>query len=323
MLAKTSAVPERHRVLRVLVVDPSIEDVRRMRELLQEGGEFITYVARGAGEARKLLADGAFDVALIDYGVWGEGGSELVRAVREEHADLAVVLLTSGDNEREALPGLKLGAHDFLNRQHMAESGQLATRLLAAYEESRALRRRDTMVRWLEREARTDHLTGLYNRRAFDDRLRELCDSTRGSGAPVTLIVADVAGTRTVNEAHGHEVGDDMIRRAAAGIARCIRGADFAARVGGDDFGVILPDADLDLGRLVARRIAHEVERLNTSEWDALVPVELSFGVATGRDCNAGELFVAADQQLSRYKVLAPVISVLREKDDSDGPFVA
>lgn len=323
MLAKFPVAPEHRRVLRVLVVDPSIDDVKRVRELLHVGGEFVTQVARSAEEARTLLSDGAFDVALIDYGVWGEGGSELVRAVREEHGDLAVVLLTSGDNEREALPALKLGAHDFLNKQHVAESGQLATRLIAAYDESRALRRRDTMVRWLEREARTDHLTGLYNRRAFDERLREICDANRGSGVPVTLIVADVAGTRMVNEAHGHDVGDDMIRRAGAGIMRCIRGSDFGARVGGDDFGVILPEADIDLGRLVARRIAQEIERLNATEWAASVPVELSFGVATGRDCQAGELFVAADQQLSRYKVYTPAIPMIRERDDSDGPYVA
>ncbi len=323
MLAKDPVLLARHPVLRVLVVDPSVEDCKRVRELLQDKGEFVTQVARTAREARDLLAEGLFDVVLIEYGVWSEPDAELVRTVRERHSDVAVVLLTSGENDRETLPALRLGAHDFLSKQHLHDSEQLAARILAAVDESHALRRRDTMVRWLEREARTDHLTGLYNRRAFDDRLREVCAAAAEVGQPVTLLVIDIAGTRTVNEVHGHEAGDNMIRRAAAAIARCLRGCDFAARVGGDDFGVILPESDLELGRMVARRIAHEVERLNNADWDNLIPVTLTFGVATGRRCGPEELFTAADLQLSDYKLVRPVLTVLHEKDDSDGPYVA
>ena len=323
MLAKIPATVVRHPILRVLVVDPSVEDCRRVRELLGDKGEFVTHVARTANEARELLADGLFDVALIEYGVWSARDAELVRVVREKHSDVAVVLLTSGENEREALPALRLGAHDFLSKQYLHDGEQLAARILAAVDESRALRRRDTMVRWLEREARTDHLTGLYNRRAFDDRLHEVCEAALEGEQPVTLIVMDIAGMRTVNEAHGHEVGDNMIRRAAVAISRCLRGRDFAARVGGDDFGVILPDSDLELGRMVARRIAHEVERLNNADWENLIPVTLTFGVATGTGCEPEELFTAADLRLSDYKSMRPVLTLLREKDDSDGPFVA
>jgi diguanylate cyclase (GGDEF)-like protein len=323
MLAKIPVAPERRRVLRILLVDSSIDDIRHLRGLLQETGEFITYVARTSVEARELLADGMFDVALIEYSIWSEPDGDLVRVVREEHGDVAVVLLTSGENERDALPALKLGAHDFLSKHNLNDSEHLAARVLAAVGESRALRRRDTMVRWLEREARTDHLTGLYNRRAFDERLQEVCAAARTSGQPVTLIVIDIAGTRSVNDAHGHEAGDDMIRRTAMGISRCLRGADFAARVGGDDFGIILPNSDIELGRLIARRITHEVERLNGSEWGTRIPVTLSFGVATGRNCQPGELFTAADHQLSDHKSVRPPLTMLRNTDDSDGPHVA
>jgi two-component system, cell cycle response regulator len=323
MLARNTIVPERHRMLRILVVDPSVDDSKRIRDLLQEQGEFVTHVARSSDEARALLSNGLFDVALIDAGMWNERETDLIRLVREEHSDVAIVLLTSGDNDRETLPGFKLGAHDFLNRQHLQDKDQLATRLLAAFEESRAMRRRDTMVRWLEREARTDHMTGLYNRRAFDDRLREVCDAARLSDEPITLIVVDVAGTRTVNEAHGHEAGDDMIRRAAAGITRSLRGCDFAARVGGDDFGVILPNSDMEFGRLIARRISHKIDRLNIEDWANQLPVSLTFGVATGKHCQPADLFNAADQQLSPYKTARPVITLWREQEESDGPDVA
>jgi two-component system cell cycle response regulator len=314
---------EKHGVLRVLLVDPSPTDTKQVRALLQRDGDFRIHSAREISEAETLLDTGDYDAALVDSHLWNEQGARLIQCVRERHPDVAIVLLTNGEDEREALPALKLGAHDFLSKQHLGDGSQLSARILAAVDESRALRRRDTMVRWLEREARTDHLTGLFNRRAFDEHLREVCDAARRENAPVALIVIDVAGTRMVNEAHGHAAGDSMIRRASSGIARCIRGRDFAARIGGDDFGIILPDGDLDLARRVARRIAHEIERLNTEEWDSQVPVAVTFGVATGVGVEPGDLFAAADQQLSEYKSIRPVIRAFRPAEHSDGPSVA
>ena len=314
---------ERRRVLRILVVDSSPNDVREICETLRLNGEFLPHAARTVDEAETLLDEGSFDVALVEYALWADRDSHLVRHFRERHHDVAVVLLTNGDNDRETLPALKLGAHDFLSKHHLHDGSQLEARILGAFDESRNLRRRDTMVRWLEREARTDHLTGLHNRHAFDDRLREVCDQSRATQSHVTLVMIDLAGTRTVNEAHGHEVGDAMIRRAAAGISRCIRGSDFAARIGGDDFGIILPNADMELGRLISRRIVHEVERLNSTDWAGQIPVTLSFGVATGVACNAHDLFTAADQQLSTHKSIRPIVAFFGERDDSTGPFVA
>lgn len=323
MAASTVQAPERRRVLRILVVDSSLEDVRSVCDLLRRNGEFLPHAARSIEEAQPLLDEGVFDVALIEYSLWTERDNYMVRFLRERHGDVAVVLLTNGDNERDALPALKLGAHDFLSKQHLADGSQLETRILGAFEESRNLRRRDTMVRWLEREARTDHLTGLHNRHAFDDRLREVCEKARAGHTPVTVIMVDLAGTRTVNETHGHDTGDAMIRRAASGISRCIRGADFAARIGGDDFGIILGDAGLDLGLLISRRIVHEIERLNAGEWDGEIPVTVSFGVASGVGCDSHDLFTAADQQLSHHKSTRPVVSLYREREESDGPSVA
>lgn len=323
MLPKSAAVAERRRLLRVLIIDPEVEDVRRVRECLQTGGEFVTHAARTVAEGLTLLSDGMFDVALIDSATWSEGGSELAQHLREHRHDVAVVLLTGGENERDALPALKLGAHDFISKAHLEDGQQLVLRIEGAFEENRSLRRRDTMVRWLEREARTDHLTGLLNRHAFDERLREACESARAGRQPVTLLMADICGTRIVNETYGHDSGDDMIRRAALGISRCVRGVDTAARIGGDDFGIIVPDADLAVGRLIARRIAHEIERLNASEWADQLPVTVTFGVATGIGAEPTELFAAADQQLSDYKTRRPAIAVFRQREDSNGPFVA
>jgi diguanylate cyclase (GGDEF)-like protein len=314
-------VAQRQGMIRVLLIDAALEDVRRIRSLLQKQGDFRIHSARDMAEAEAQLSDGVFDVALIDSALWSANGGDLVRLARERHLDLAVILLTQG-NQREALPALKLGAHDFLSKQQLKDGEQVATRILAAVEESRSIRRRDTMVRWLEREARTDHLTGLNNRRAFDERLEEACGASQQLDQPVALIMVDVAGTRQVNENHGHHVGDAMIRRTARGIGQCIRGGDFAARIGGDDFGIIISGGDMDLARRISRRIAHEIERLNHEDPDT-VPVSLTFGVASGVGCEPAELFAAADQQVSAHKNVRPAVTYLFPRHDSDGPSVA
>jgi diguanylate cyclase (GGDEF)-like protein len=321
MSATPFSIADHRRVLRVLLLEPSADDARMVRDLLAGQPEFRVAAARSLEEARTLLEDGTFDAALVESALWSEAGAVLLQSVREHRPDVAIVVLTSGENEREALPALKLGAHDFVSKRNL-DGEQLHARLFVAVEESRTLRRRDTMVRWLEREARTDHLTGLYNRRTFDDRLREICSAARKEQQPVALILVNVVGTRQVNEAHGHEAGDLLIRRAAQGITRCIRAIDVAARVGGDDFGVILPGGDLDLGRRIARRIAHEIERMNVDEWAREIPVSVVFGVASGVGPDPTALFTAGDQQISGLpQRLLP--THFPERDDPGGPSVA
>ncbi|MCC6387604.1 MAG: diguanylate cyclase [Dehalococcoidia bacterium] len=316
------AVAELNRILRVLVVDPMPDTGRNLRDLFTGQDEFRFQSARDIADAAGTLTAGAYDAAIVDAGVWADDRNGFARAVRDDHPDVAIILLTSGDNPREMLPSLKLGAHDFVCRAGL-DRDQLAARILAAVEEARAVRRRDTMVRWLEREARIDHLTGLFNRRAFDEQLRDVCTAARIAEMPVALIVIDIEGTRVVNEAHGHEAGDSMIRRAASGIARTLRAADFAARIGGDDFAVIIENADLEIGRRIARRIAHEVERLNATEWDGEIPVTLTFGVVSGLGCDAGELVDAGDAQLASSQHIRPVVTELRWREESHGPSVA
>ena len=318
----SSELPVRRGVLRVLVISVDPEDSRIIRDLLQGEADFRVNAARDHAEARDLLKDGGFDAVVVDAETWCDDPERLAQYIRDERPDLAVVLLVDGEDDRMALPALKLGAHDFVSKRTL-DRGQLVARLIGAVDESRTMRRRDTMVRWLEREARTDHLTGLFNRRAFDEQLREVCARAKEEGTAVAVVVMDITGTRMVNDVHGHDAGDSMIRRAAAGIARCLRAGDVAARIGGDDFGVIVPGGSLDLGKRIARRIAHEIERLNAGEWAREIPVSLAFGVASGVACDPGELFAAGEQQLLSRPHQRALITPFSRNEDTDGPSVA
>ncbi len=323
MLTKLRPAAETFGMVRVLLLDRSPDDVRNVREVLQGEGRFRVFAARDVEDARIMLDHGQFDVAVVDFETWADTESAFFEALNESHPDLAVVLLTGDTDERDALEAMKRGANDFIAREMIAAEKGLASRILAAVEESRTMRRRDTMVRWLEREALTDHLTGLHNKRAFDERLKQVCEASNSRGAPLALIVMDIAQTQIVNEVHGTDAGDSMIRRTAAAVAGCIRGTDFAARIGGDDFGVIIPEGDIDLGRLIARRIAQQIERMNGGEWDGDIPVSVTFGVASAIGCDSETLLAAAIQQLSDFKSERRGGSVVWLRSQEDGPSVA
>ena len=148
------------------------------------------------------------------------------------------------------------------------------------------------------RLATRDPLTGLANRRLFDETLpRELARAAR-RGQPVALVALDVDEFKHVNDEHGHPVGDAILRRIGQALACRVKASDLAARVGGDEFLVILPDCSLGAATRVAERL-----RMAAST-DSPLPVTLSAGVAAAPQdgWNPAELLGAADAALYAAK---------------------
>lgn len=304
-----------HGIIRVLVIDEAGETVRQVREALLPGGDFHVHGARNIDDARELLGTGAFDIALIRDSLWErDGEKQLVERVRDTQL---VLILSSLRGAPEAVAGIA----STIDGESMAAEGYLAGELTYLHDEHKGKRRRETMARWLEREAGTDGLTGLRNRRAFLDYLSGICTIT--TTTPVGVIVANVVGTSGVNQAYGMDAGDAMLRRAANAIVHCLRAMDVAARIGGDDFAVAIENCDIDLARRIARRIVHEIERLNASDWADDIPVNLTFGVASGTGCSSEALLNAARAQVrDAHGPRGPFMVTANGRDD-DGPIVA
>lgn len=164
----------------------------------------------------------------------------------------------------------------------------------------------------LRRAAEEDYLTKLYNRRYFSDRLQRELGSAQSTGRPVALLLADLDDLKAVNDALGHEAGDNAILRAAAVLSANVRGTDVVARLGGDEFGILLPGAS----REVAETIAERVTQLDAQ---ATVPLSLTLGIAVyPHDADTAEgLFRAADQDLYKNKALKKARSALAATADS------
>jgi diguanylate cyclase (GGDEF)-like protein len=145
-----------------------------------------------------------------------------------------------------------------------------------------------------------DPLTGLYNRHFFEQKMHEL----DGSHQMAAIILCDVDGLKVVNDTMGHATGDKLLVTTAGIIARSFRKQDIIARIGGDEFAVLLTDVDLATVQRGMRRIAGAVNRYNNQAGEH-IPLSLSTGMAYNlhSPVKAWELFKEADNNMYRKKL--------------------
>ena len=222
----------------------------------------------------------------------GEGHALLARALPGAHNVVVVPLVAEG----RALGSLAVewggGRGMRVPAGTVALLGQLAAHAALAL-------RTATLQAEVERLARTDALTGLPNRRVFQETLaRELAVAAR-RGTSCGLVVLDVDHFKAVNDTHGHQAGDEVLRRIGAVLAESCRGTDVAVRYGGEEFAVVVPDCTRPEALAVAERL-----RAAVAASPAAVPVTMSAGVATFPADAADEtgLVAAADTALYRAK---------------------
>ena len=154
--------------------------------------------------------------------------------------------------------------------------------------------------------AATDHLTGLLNLRAFEEVLQQEHRKSERFGRAYTLVMVDVDNLTQVNELMGHEAGSQVIVAVAAAISRSIRASDVAARLGGDDFIVLMAEADSATGAVIAQRIRNNVYAGTVSVANRLIRANVSLGTASFPEDHLypKELMILADQRMQQDREL-------------------
>ena len=149
----------------------------------------------------------------------------------------------------------------------------------------------------------TDPLTGLFNRRKFEEVLNQEISRALRYG-PVSLLVIDLDRFKLVNDRHGHQAGDDALKAAARVLQSSCRTSDTCARIGGDEFGIILPHSDPSAAQVVRQRIQQQIARAVVPVAAGQLTISLSIGVATlpADAGSAAELVAAADAAMYRAK---------------------
>jgi len=284
---------------RILIVDDDPSNVELLADIFDEDYEVL--FATDGSKALELAVRSLPDLILLDVLMPGIDGFEVCRQLKESRstAGISIIFITGmGDMEAETR-GLELGAVDYVTKP--INPAIVRMRVRNQVELKRA---RDTLTRL----ATTDGLTGIANRRHFDDSLvREHARLSRIEGE-LSLVMCDLDHFKPFNDTYGHILGDDCLRAVAQAIeASMSRPADLTARYGGEEFVCLLPDTDA-LGALaVAERVRTAIQALAIPHCQSPVAdvVTTSIGVATVR-CRPGRsvlgVLASADEQLYRAK---------------------
>jgi diguanylate cyclase (GGDEF)-like protein len=236
------------------------------------------------------------------------GGASLVSARWLRRRVIAPLAALRGTVER-------LGGGDLTVRADTdgyAEVGEVARAFNAMADELAASRARsEELTEELERQARTDPLTGIANRRAFDEHLARECANARRHGGDLSLLVLDVDGFKTINDAHGHAVGDAVLTRIASICAEQRRAGDLVARIGGDEFAILLPRTPMGGAESVVAELARRIAAEPVTAGGAPVAAAVAIGVATAAHrADPDALLKAADADMYHRKRSGPLTAV-------------
>ena len=143
-----------------------------------------------------------------------------------------------------------------------------------------------------------DSMTGLYNRRYFEEELNRLFNKR---SIPLSLVLIDLNGLKIVNDILGHKMGDELIMKAAELLSISTRASDIVARIGGDEFAIILPNTSKKGVEKLISRIEAKIEEFNLKD-DMLISISWGYAVHDGQFRDPEELFKAADNELYKNK---------------------
>jgi diguanylate cyclase (GGDEF)-like protein len=288
----------------VLVVDDDPLSRAFLEEVLVSAGCEVESVSDGQ-DALARVRQHRPDVVVTDWQMPVMDGLTLCRILKgtDETRLTYVVMLSSRGETESKVAGLETGADDYIVKP--VDPVELVARVRVGLRLNRALTELAAKNEILEKLALTDPLTGLANRRAFEEALgAELARAAR-HGRPASLVYVDLDHFKAVNDTHGHACGDEVLQGFARVLRRSCRRGDLPARVGGEEFAVLLPGTGRVPATLVAERIRRTTEAHPLGR-AADVPVTVSVGLTSteGRPSlpGAAELLGAADEALYRAK---------------------
>ncbi|MGE4166103.1 MAG: diguanylate cyclase, partial [Xanthobacteraceae bacterium] len=222
----------------------------------------------------------------------------------ERTRSIPVLAVTEADNNAKLVRGLEIGVNDYLIRP--IDKSEMLARVRTQIKKKRYTERlRDNVQSSIE-AAVTDVLTGLYNRRYMETHLTTLVEQSAARGKPISALVLDIDFFKAINDTHGHDAGDDVLREFALRMRKSIRNIDLACRYGGEEFVVVMPETDKAVATMVAERLRRKIasEPFPIEGGAKSIEVTISIGIAAlnSAEDNAAAVLKRADQALYRAK---------------------
>lgn len=300
---------------KLLVVDDQPINIQVMYRCF--AGDYQVFMATNGEQALALCKSNPPDLILLDVVMPGMDGYEVCKQLKADDTTqhIPVIFVTAHTDPAQETHGLSLGAVDFIAKPVNPDvvRARVKTHLTLKFQSD-----------ILRRLVFLDGLTGVYNRRYFDQQLATEWARAARSNEPLSLILLDVDFFKLYNDRYGHQAGDDALRSVAASLKSALkRPADLVARFGGEEFACILPETAFDDALIIANQLEQKIRSLAIPHQSSTVDsvITISVGLATRANntgSDATDLIGLADNLLYKAKhtgrgrvcsgVLAPAI---------------
>jgi diguanylate cyclase (GGDEF)-like protein len=286
---------------KLLVVDDQPINIQVMYQAF--AGDYQVFMATSGAQALTICKDNPPDLILLDVVMPGLDGFEVCAKLKADEATrhIPIIFVTAHTDAAQETHGLSLGAVDFIAKpvNPAVVRARVKTHLTLKFQSD-----------LLRKLVFLDGLSGVFNRRYFDQQLGTEWSRSARSGLPLSLILLDVDFFKAFNDRYGHQAGDDCLRMLAVTLKSALkRPADLVARYGGEEFACILPDTSFTDAMVLAGELERRVRELKVAHDDSSVDsvVTISLGVASrmgtpSDSSDAQTLLGLADAQLYQAK---------------------
>ncbi len=299
--------------LKVLLVedDPEFADLLRLRLGKEKSPAFAITCFPTLGQALEILEGTSWDLILLDLILPDSSGIQTFDALRARARHTPIVIMSGLDSDSLAIDAVRKGAEDYLVKgeidsrlllrvlHHAMDRHRIKEKLASVTD-----RLRETNVR-LETMALVDPLTELYNRRGLQQALRRELRLLSRDGGKLMVLFLDLDDFKKINDSLGHPVGDILLKQIAQKIRDSVRATDHIARIGGDEFVLLLPKTPFEEGLRLAERLRSEISNtpLIVSEKESF-HITASFGLTTvpAHTASVDDLLAISDPFLRQSK---------------------
>ncbi len=289
---------------KILVIDDDAVQLKRVAGRLEQEYK-VEMVSRPEG-AESLAINGGFDLIVVSTQLADMDGLRLASHFKslEETRNVPILILVEEDDTRAMLKGLELGVNDYIIMP--VDYNEMAARVKTQirrkkYQDALKSNYQQTISRSI-----TDGLTGLYNRHYLNNHLDNLVRQSLNNNKPMSIIILDMDHFKMVNDTYGHDIGDQVLKQISEIVIKSIRSSDLAARFGGEEFVVLMPETDNQQAKDAAERIRKTMEAtpIKVTHDVGQISKTVSIGVAFMNDMgDTGQAMLKrADEALYKAK---------------------
>ena len=315
----------------VLIIEDQEFEAEKMQSTIEKEGH-MTSVAQTGMQALELINHYLFDVIILSLDMEHENADDGLRFLSHLRSNdktrSTPILMSSNNDSQKIARGMEIGGHDYIVRP--IDRNELKARLKTQIRRKRFQEKLRSNYEVSLSMALTDTLTGLFNRRYLNVHLEKLLKETGEQRKPLALLMFDIDHFKAVNDTHGHNVGDEVLKTFSDRIKGRLRSFDILARTGGEEFVAVLVDVSLEKACFIAERLRRSVAEdpfpASVEEGELYITTSIG-GVYLGKDgaevddaLNRVDKFLYEAKEGGRNQVVFEDIGRLKPEDYTEAP---